>query len=602
MDFIQLGALRSLREELNDLFVNSGFEIEPLNKLIYRDNNNDSKLVSKNFIEIVFVIDIRENQYIVFYKISTFPEQVLFIHKVKVRRQKNGRCYFEVDQIIKVLQNCRIKIKEIELFKEACRIYISSYLQKLLSRKKKKIPIILTGWQGNKKNILHFIGITKQNKVVNFFNDLDDIKENIKNIELDNFLSDNNYILIVAYLFYSILKRLLKEKCIIYDQELPMLKEDFSFCLYGKHDVLTIQAVANIFFNFFDVNVKKIHTIVHGEQIYLDSFFLDLTEKNIFADIPQIIENNNNIFKKTDKILKEILTGVRNSKMIYSPIFLSQIKMDWEYIFSFDIGQLNWTKNDLEEESIKQKRATIYLCILNFIQEISDYLQIKGYKHKISARISQKDEETNTIKAQHMKNFLKEYVTFQSELEQNPIYDGNKIEMIIQLYFCYNFFIELFWNNYLKGHEKDIIDIKQQLRNNSKNFFLQSCICSSILRAEEKQEVQEQYQEKDVAEIWEEFKKYINAIFLEKSISPNFIYWEGKERNNNYKCYYFSYHDVLEDFEKFSHIDLQYRKEELFSFLKQENIILTKKHANGKEKIYQNKKIYVLAVRKDKVN
>ena len=36
MDFIQLGALRSLREELNDLFVNSGFEIEPLNKLIYR--------------------------------------------------------------------------------------------------------------------------------------------------------------------------------------------------------------------------------------------------------------------------------------------------------------------------------------------------------------------------------------------------------------------------------------------------------------------------------------------------------------------------------------------------------------------------------------
>ena len=243
MDFIQLGALRSLREELNDLFVNSGFEIEPLNKLIYRDNNNDSKLVSKNFIEIVFVIDIRENQYIVFYKISTFPEQVLFIHKVKVRRQKNGRCYFEVDQIIKVLQNCRIKIKEIELFKEACRIYISSYLQKLLSRKKKKIPIILTGWQGNKKNILHFIGITKQNKVVNFFNDLDDIKENIKNIELDNFLSDNNYIPIVAYLFYSILKRLLKEKCIIYDQELPMLKEDFSFCLYGKHDVLTIQAV-----------------------------------------------------------------------------------------------------------------------------------------------------------------------------------------------------------------------------------------------------------------------------------------------------------------------------------------------------------------------
>ena len=441
MDLIQLGVLTNLREKLNDLFMNSGFEIKPLSKLIYRDNNN-----------------------------STFPEQVLFIHKVKVRRQKNGRCYFEVDKIIKVLQNREIKIKEIELFKEACRIYISSYLQKLLSRKKKKIPIILTGWQGNKKNMLHFIGITKQNKVVNFFSDLDDIKENIKNIELDNFLFDNDYIPIVAYLFYSILKRLLKEKCIIYDQELPMLKEDFSFCLYGKHDVLTIQAVANIFFNFFDVNVKKIHTIVHGEQIYLDSFFLDLTEKNIFADIPQIIENNNNIFKKTDKILKEILTGVRNSKIIYSPVFLSQIRMDWEYIFSFDIGQLNWTKDDLEEESIKQKRATIYLCILNFIQEISDYLQIKGYKHKISALISQKDKEINTIKIQHMKNFLKEYVTFQSELEQNPIYDGNKIEMIIQLYFCYNFFIELFWNKYLKGHEKDIIDIKH-LEMIQKTFF-----------------------------------------------------------------------------------------------------------------------------------
>ena len=165
MDLIQLGVLTNLREKLNDLFMNSGFEIKPLSKLIYRDNNN-----------------------------STFPEQVLFIHKVKVRRQKNGRCYFEVDKIIKVLQNREIKIKEIELFKEACRIYISSYLQKLLSRKKKKIPIILTGWQGNKKNMLHFIGITKQNKVVNFFSDLDDIKENIKNIELDNFLFDNDYI------------------------------------------------------------------------------------------------------------------------------------------------------------------------------------------------------------------------------------------------------------------------------------------------------------------------------------------------------------------------------------------------------------------------
>ena len=114
MDLIQLGVLTNLREKLNDLFMNSGFEIKPLSKLIYRDNNN-----------------------------STFPEQVLFIHKVKVRRQKNGRCYFEVDKIIKVLQNREIKIKEIELFKEACRIYISSYLQKLLSRKKKKIPIIL---------------------------------------------------------------------------------------------------------------------------------------------------------------------------------------------------------------------------------------------------------------------------------------------------------------------------------------------------------------------------------------------------------------------------------------------------------------------------
>ncbi|MCI1958121.1 MAG: hypothetical protein LKJ25_00675 [Clostridia bacterium] len=103
----------------------------------------------------------------------------------------------------------------------------------------------------------------------------------------------------------------------------------------------------------------------------------------------------------------------------------------------------------------------------------------------------------------------------------------------------------------------------------------------------------------------ETFKKYIESIFIDKTLCPNYFYTEGTEkRGKRENCYYLEYKHFYSDFcSKNGSIIID--EKTFLHVLKTAASIKTKDDISyGVERKFKdiNKKIYVLAVIKEKLN
>lgn len=569
-------------------------EIEDnITHVIYKKPHNKIT-IADCFIEITEIYKLKNN-YVICYELEPdthYPELKDEYINGDIIYNPDSETFDlkDINNTIKIIDIINFKlIQHEELFIKAVKEFAKFSLGKFIDLD--MISRCKVGWDYYNNKII-FRGVT--DKVEGKAN-LGDIKIfEIKNLKFENLIK-NNILYKIEEPYYpiederteliqeaaenvlSILKKH-PDLCVLFSYDILALTycffdesnniKRFPICVCGRNKNTTENIVANIFCNmqYFDPN--RPNTIFKKTNIQYTSIFTKLNNFLCYSDITMLIPLKNGLFKSMDHTLIKIIKDTIDNNISYFPVFITKNEPNILEVINVNVSSFDDFPSAVETEKILDLKISINRLLLEYIIFLSDFDNgiLSNLSH-INTSIKLKTER-QLNKFKKLKNI-----------------DGN-IEDQYLLYIRAMIYFRQFLNyRNCENVAKEIYDICFDVFKKRATDFENAPISENMLI--------------------EIFKKYIESIFIDKTLCPNYFYTEGTEkRGKRENCYYLEYKYFYSDFcSKNGGIIID--EKAFLHVLKTAALIKTKDDISyGVERKFKelNKKIYVLAVIKEKIN
>lgn len=349
-----------------------------------------------------------------------------------------------------------------------------------------------------------------------------------------------------------------------------LFEERLPICICGINNKISPKVVANIFCNMHSFDAKRANTINKKTSIDYNSVFNNLSDYYLYSDITFLIEDKLGFNKRKNNDFVKIIRDTIEDNINYFPVFVTSKDVSKSEFITVDISNIKAFPNSTKINEITDLKIAINRLLLEFI------LFIYNLKNDIYWR-----EELNETEKLIERTASEILIAF-SELDN---LDSN-IENQYLLYLnamAYSFvFLSV---NELDGFSKKL-----------------EKLCFEVFKARATDSVNIPIS-KDM--VLENFKAYIVSIFIDKTIAPDYFYFEGIEkRGEREHCYYLEYNKFYSHFLKENPI-ISRSEKDFLHILKDYELIKTKGNISyGVERKFDGieKKIYVLAVICEKVH
>ncbi|MGE4214313.1 MAG: hypothetical protein AB7E42_06000 [Anaerotignaceae bacterium] len=572
---------------------------------VYYDDEDDEvsvlnghKKVSSCFIEITAIYSLKNN-YIVSFQFdidANFDAELFQIGNIFVSKDTfrfNFTEYNLVTSFIKTIS--KDSINDIHTLKTITKHYITFIIENRLSNFSRRCKI---GWDVDITDSIIFSGVT--HRCQGSLNPLNSTLFEIKSYEFNKIVRDCD-LYKVADSDYCNGTSSKNEKKDLMNQSLeiimPILQKNPDLCILLSYDILALtyrflntnlfeerlplcicginnkispKVVANIFCNMHSFDAKRANTINKKTSIDYNSVFNNLSDYYLYSDITFLIEDKLGFNKRKNNDLVKIIRDTIEDNINYFPVFVTSNDVSKSEFITVDISNIKDFPNSTKINEITDLKIAINRLLLEFILFIytlsNDIYWRSGFN------------ETENFIERTAGELLRSFSALDN-LDSN-------IENQYLLYLNAMAYFFVFLNqNELTGFSKKL-----------------EKLCFEVFKARATHSINIPLS-KDM--VLENFNAYVVSIFIDKTIVPDYFYFEGIEkRGEREHCYYLEYNKFYSHFLKEKPI-ISRSEKDFLHILKDYELIKTKGNVSyGVERKFEGmgKKIYVLAVLKEKIN
>lgn len=341
-------------------------------------------------------------------------------------------------------------------------------------------------------------------------------KESLSHIvHLNNILTANHKLLIAfIYSIIAISKNFFNQQnC---DKRAKKLfKNHSALCICGTNKHITPYATANIISNMLDVSPKNINKILYySDNINLSKANVELRKFTNYNDLTLLVYSQNRELSPRNRYVKSIIKNFMSRNIQYCPVFISKKPWNIQECFDLDISDYTPAENGISLSSAKEINDLkgyingIYIAFIKYISPKHEQTEYADYLSQIAKKCR-----------------IKKVIPV--ELYQSS---DNATTFYCQLLMFTYIFKEFLDTHNLHHVGDNLISIMQSL----KPYFY-----------DDKQPAADTKSPEDC------FKAYIKSIFVDKTYTPPYKYFEGMDRGDGKGyCYYLEGSKYFDDFAK----------------------------------------------------
>lgn len=587
-------------DEFNEYCQSNGLKYD----VYYNDEDDEfvvskgSKKVSSCFIEITAIYSLKNN-YIVSFQFdidADFDAELFQIGNIFVSKDTfrfNFTEYNLVTSFIKKIS--KDSINDIHTLKTITKHYITFIIENKLPKFSRRCKI---GWDVDITNSIIFSGVTHQCQ--GSLNHLNSTLFEIKGYEFNKIVKDYDLYKVADSDYCNgtssknekrdLMKQSLEiimpvlqknpDLCILLSYDIlaltyrffneDLFEERLPICICGINNKISPKVVANIFCNMHSFDAKRANTINKKVSIDYNSVFYKLSDYYLYSDITLLIEDKSGFNKRINNAFLKIIQDTIEDDINFFPVFVTNKDVERTQFITVDISNIKDFPNSTKVTEITDLKIAINRLLLEFILFI--------YKLLNDIHLGSGFNETEKV----IKRTASGLLSCFSELDN---LDGN-IENQYLLYLnAMSYFFVFLSANELDGFSKKL-----------------EKLCFEVFKSRATDSVNIPIS-KDI--VLESFKAYIVFIFIDKTITPDYFYFEGIEkRGEREPCYYLEFNKFYSRFLKENPM-ISRSEKDFLHILKDYGIIKTKGDVSyGVERKFAGieEKIYVLAVISEKIH
>ncbi len=341
----------------------------------------------------------------------------------------------------------------------------------------------------------------------------------------NTFLANPKLLIIFAYSLMAIGNNIFTLKELDYDLA-QYYQNKAALCICGNSKHITAFAIANIFSNMLDVDTNQINNIIYNSKnINISKTIVELRRYKDYSDITLLVYSKKHNLSASNYYVKHIITTFLNKDINYHPVFTSQKPLNLQECFDVDISNFTPVENGFSLTSAKEiadLKKFINGVYIEFIRYISDLC----YQYKQTYNTNTSNSISSILRKEH--NDIKNHTNALSS--SCPSSDN-----IIAFYQQLLMFVYLF-KMFISKHGFDKIGtILYSLMFGLHPYFYDE---TQLKANNPKSPVNC-------------FKVYIKSIFVDKTYTPPYKYFEGMDRGDGKGyCYYLEGNKYFDDFSR----------------------------------------------------